>query len=191
MTRAKKTLKSPKTMKTQPPLTLAIKPVPKSLHGVNLRKLLTQTQWRKLRQSVIDRDGSSCLTCNSIPDRIYAHEDWEYDTTQKPAVARIGRIALQCWHCHACEHFMHTLIMVEDGSYGGQVIDEIVAHFCKVNGVGPEVFEAHLNGAIADWERLSELDWKVDFRPFAEADVLIAAEPKPPAKRKKKAGPLK
>jgi hypothetical protein len=141
--------------------------VPKPLHFRNLRKILTQTQWDKIRKPLIAEHGNKCQVCKEDVKQVYAHEEWEYDTAPTPAVSRFAGITLSCWHCHAVEHFLNTGLLVRSGSLTQQALDDTVAHFCRLNGVGPKEFEAHLAEAYAKWENLSALEWVIDWGPYA------------------------
>jgi hypothetical protein len=178
-------------------LRLQIRPIPKPLHGINLRTTLGKYRWKQLRQSITAERDLCCDTCGKKVESYSAlsgHEEWTYDTSQTPAVARVKGILLSCWHCHACDHFPLTLILEREGQITAEGVEEAIAHFCAVNHVGRDGFEQHLRAAMAEWDRLSELEWRVDFGPFAglvdeqrtalrlehtrfRADPVIAREP--------------
>jgi hypothetical protein len=136
---------------------------------MNLRHVLPKSRWTKLRQQLIGDRGLQCQTCGideTATSRIFVHEDWEYDTTRSPAVASLIGLKLSCWHCHAVAHFGATTNMALSGELDDRAIREAVDHFCRLNGVGRDVFDAHLEEAKAEWQQLSELEWQVDWRDF-------------------------
>jgi hypothetical protein len=164
-----------RTKEVGPDLRLRVSPIPKPLFGINLRKI-PKGGWGKIRQAAIQEHGNNCGTCGEkITNGLQGHEHWEYDTTSDPAIARIGAIVLQCRMCHDCEHFFRTLILVRNGAVSSDRVDELVQHFCRVNGVGPEEFNAHAVVAWNEWARLSALRWRVDFRPYSEQ--VVHADP--------------
>jgi hypothetical protein len=66
--------------------------------GMNLRRVLLQTQWRKIRQGLIAEHGLKCQTCGKVEtetSRIYAHEEWEYETKRSSGVARLVGLKLR------------------------------------------------------------------------------------------------
>jgi hypothetical protein len=100
------------------------------------------------------------------PSDLEAHEEWSYDTSSVPAVAQIETISLICKSCHRCEHFMHTVIMVEDGRYPPDTLEATAAHFCRVNKTTNDAFDRHLREAVKEYKRLSKIgleDWEVGF----------------------------
>src|ERR1700722_11647972 len=123
---------------------LEIKPIPKPIHGNNLRIALGQYAWKQLRQAILNERGVRCDTCGKRPEsgaQLFCHEDWSYDVSQVPAVATIKIIILSLWLCHACDHFPLTLILRSEGQIGDKGVEEAVAHFCSVNHVSRADFE--------------------------------------------------
>lgn len=148
----------------------AISPVPAPLWGVNLRAVLTKTGWRKLREGLIAERGLRCETCGQLQQEtkdIAAHEEWDYDTSSNPAVAKLTGIKLSCWPCHAVEHFGATKSMAASGEVGAYAVEDTIEHFCRLNGVGKAKFEAHHEAAFAEWARLNGLEWAMDWGAFA------------------------
>jgi hypothetical protein len=136
---------------------------------MNLRRLLPKSRWQKIRIGLIKESGLRCQTCSSTETeskRIFAHEEWEYETACSPAVAHLRGLVLSCWHCHAVEHFGATGNMVLSGEVTAQAIEDTIEHFCRVNQVGREAFDVHRAEARAKWTRLSKLEWTVDWGSF-------------------------
>ena len=161
----------------------AINPVPAPLWGVNLRSALSKTQWRKLREGVIAERGLHCQTCGqrqSEPRDLAAHEEWAYDTTTKAAVAKLTGINLSCWLCHAVEHFGATTNLAAAGDIGRFAVEDAIAHFCALNGVGRAEFEAHHKAAFAEWSQRNELEWSVDWGSFTAAVEARNSTPRAP-----------
>ena len=149
---------------------LSVRMISRPLWGLNLRRALPVSRWNKIRRAHIAERGLKCQTCGKAgteSKRIFCHEEWYYDTTRDPAVARLTGLVLSCWHCHAVEHFGATGNMVRSGELTPRAIEDTVEHFCRVNGVGREAFAAHGAEARAQWDRLSRLRWEVDWGPFA------------------------
>ncbi len=149
----------------------AIKMVPRPLWDQNLRRAIPASRWTKVRRSLIAERGLNCQTCGKAEaesKRLQAHEDWEYETTCTPAIAHLRRLVLSCWHCHAVEHFGRTHNMVRTGQLSAQGLEDTINHFCRLNQVGRAEFEAHVAEAAAEWARLSELEWSVDWGEFAD-----------------------
>lgn len=161
----------------------SIRMVPGPLWGMNLRRMLPKSRWQKIRHGLIQERGLRCQTCGKTETeskRIFAHEEWEYETTSSPAVAHLRGLVLSCWHCHAVEHFGATNNMVLSGELTVQAIEDTIEHFCRVNQVGREVFDAHLAEARVEWTRLGKMDWKVDWGAFIA--LVTAADQKRRAK---------
>lgn len=61
-------------------LPLQIELVPSTAFGENLRKLLTKTEWDKVRKAVYKRAGYKCEICGGKGEKhpVEAHEEWLY-----------------------------------------------------------------------------------------------------------------
>ena len=161
----------------------SIRMVPGPLWGMNLRRLLPKSRWNKIRQGLIAERGLKCETCGKVENessRIYAHEEWDYETKRSSGIARLVGLKLSCWHCHAVEHFGATGNMVLSGELSRRAVEDTIEHFCRLNGVDRQTFQAHLAEAKAEWMRLSQLKWTVDWGRFAslvtEADAARRAK---------------
>lgn len=146
-------------------LALDIEPVPKPLWHENLRHRLTQAQWRRERAKVIAERGLVCESCGKVEalsKKIAAHEEWSYDTTTTPAVARLLGIKLSCWSCHAVEHIGMAHELATSGAVP-HALDVAIAHFCTMNGATRAEFEAHKDRVFAEWHRRNQLTWVVDW----------------------------
>src|SRR3546814_4228732 len=69
------------------------------------------------------------------------------------------------WSSDVCSSdlFFRTLNMHASGEIEDNLVEEAISHFCRVNGVSGEDFDRHLEASFAEWRRLSELDWVVDY----------------------------
>jgi len=136
---------------------------------MNLRRSLGKYRWGKLRKTTLQARGLRCETCGKTETesrRAFVHEEWSYETDAGPAVARLTGLTVTCWFCHMVEHFGAVANMVRSGELRPEAVDEVIAHFCRVNRVAREEFDIHLVEAKAEWFRLSRLEWKVDLAEF-------------------------
>lgn len=148
-------------------LKLRVNPLPAQLWGKNLRSFMSKARWNENREALISERGSICGTCGrEISDRLQAHEDWVLDLSVNPPVAKLQRLALICWHCHMCEHFGRLNTLIASGALAITVRDEVIEHFCEVNNVGRPFFHSHYKEAMTEWERLSRMEWLVDWGDF-------------------------
>ena len=132
---------------------------------------MTATEWIKLRASIIDERGMCCETCGkklAASKQIMAHEDWDYDASTKPAVAKLIKIQLSCWHCHAIEHFGGMTNIVSDGGLSMQAIVDTIAHFCLINSATEPDFRQHHSEVMANWDEMNKLSWVIDWGVYSE-----------------------
>lgn len=152
------------------PYKLAISMIPRRLWGENLRKVLTRSRWDKIRQGKITECGLKCETCGKIEresKRISAHEEWEYTTNGQSGVALLVGVRLACWLCHSVEHFGGRENMVANGELPERAIEDIIKHFCRVNGVQRKAFEQHWIESREEGLRLAAIaDWRTDYGSY-------------------------
>lgn len=149
----------------------SVRMVPRPLWGMNLRHKIPKSRWGKIRLGLIQERGLRCQTCGKTETEskhIFAHEEWQYETTCSPAVAHLKGLTLSCWHCHAVEHFGATGNMVLSGELTPRAIEDTIEHFCRVNQVDRDAFRRHGAEARAEWTRLNKLEWVIDWGPFQE-----------------------
>ncbi len=150
----------------------AVRMVPGPLWQRNLRKgrFIPTSRWDKIKAGVFDQHGLTCQTCGKVETeqkRLNVHEEWEYLTDRRPAIARLTGLKISCWHCHMIEHFGVLENMVRSGELTQQAIDNTVEHFCRVNKVGRDEFNEHLARAKTEWAHLNQLKWEVDWGEYA------------------------
>ena len=111
---------------------LSIQLVPQQLWFRNLRKLMSQYEWSKLRKKVIAERGLVCETCGFVAPlskNIFCHEKWTYETSTDPWIAKLIGIEMTCWNCHSIEHWKRTEMLVAQGTLRTETLDLLVNHF--------------------------------------------------------------
>lgn len=149
--------------------------VPFPLHHVNLRAIMGQTDWKRLRQALLERNGQVCTLCGKEVDesrKLQAHEEWVYLERADPAVAWLSRVSLVCWHCHAVEHPGMLSVLLKSGAVGERALADTIEHYCYVNGETKRHWHTQLKRAQKEFDRRSALNWYVDYGPFAEWGFL-------------------
>jgi hypothetical protein len=144
-------------------LKLTIELVPSTTWYNNIRKVLTQSQWNKIRKQAISESNNKCFICGSVPKSLDCHELWEYDEVNKIQTLK-GFIAL-CKSCHLVKHIGMAGILAAQGQID---IENIIQHFMVVNNCSREVFEKHKQEAFQEWNKRSRTKWKVDFGRYKE-----------------------
>ena len=148
----------------------AVHLVPTPLWGVNLRAKLSASSWKSLRARLLAERGLRCETCGAVEEarKIHAHEEWSYHASQATAVARVTSVQLVCAKCHAVEHFGRLTLLAARGQLAASVLDDVIAHFCRVNDATPADFDDAEAAAVTTWRRLSAIsEWRVEWGPFA------------------------
>src|SRR5581483_8579243 len=108
-----------------------------------------------------------CGRTETNAKKIHAHEQWHYDTSTTPARAIVVGVELICGKCHAVEHFGRLRILYKRGEIGVEVLNDVIAHFCKTNGATVDEFLAHEDRVVTEWRKLCDIkEWVVDAARF-------------------------
>src|SRR5208283_295796 len=147
---------------------------PLFMSGASIRKA-AKGRWPGIRRRLLADQGSVCEACGFIAQEarlIHGHEVFEYDLAAKKV--RLIRIALLCFKCHNCKHFEHFSVLHGLGTFTSQNPEDLIAHFCTVNGCSRSDFEAHFRAATERRELLdstfgANFQGEIDYGVYAEA----------------------
>jgi hypothetical protein len=104
-----------------------------------------------------------------------AHEQWVYDDEE--AVSHLAGIIAICDLCHHCKHLGFAGNLAAAGKLD---IEQVIAHYCAVNGCTRDDYERDKDLAFAQWsERSDASGWKTDFSEYAA--LLDVTTPQPEA----------
>jgi len=143
-------------------LRLTIELVPKPLWRNNLRELMGQYRWKKLREKVYADNGYKCAICGAEGVRLNCHEVWEYD--DKNHIQRLRGFTALCNMCHAVKHIGMTGILAAQGNFD---FEAVITHFCRVNQCDRSTWDKHYEESFRIWRERSKHQWKVDLGEFA------------------------
>src|SRR5260370_25968 len=125
-----------------PSMKLTLELIPSTAWLHSLHRYLTDKAWTNLRQSILDKNGTSCSVCGATNVRLDCNEQWEFD--DKTHIQRLVGLVMLCQMCHLTVH------MMERGSITNDVLAE---HFMKVNGCSREEFEVHYQQCLEEQAR--------------------------------------
>lgn len=142
-------------------LRLTIELVPQTCWYSNMRKVLSRTQWDRLRRQVYAAYNHRCGICGAT-GRLECHEIWHYDD-EKHIQTLQGFIALCEW-CHHVKHIGLSRILANQDKLD---YARVVAHFMQVNDCDRETFERHRKQAFEQWEERSGFEWVTELGEYA------------------------
>jgi hypothetical protein len=154
-------------------MNLTIELVPKTAHYANLRNAVKRSVWEKIAKKTKEEQGGKCGICGDQSHRLNCHEIWKYDDSNF-IYTLVGFISL-CGYCHDVKHMGFTKIKAEQGLVD---LEEVIEHFCKVNGCTRAEFKKHEKEAFVEYHARSQYKWEPDFGEFAqyiEKDVTNAS----------------
>jgi hypothetical protein len=141
-------------------LKLTIELVPRTSWYNNMRKVLPQSDWDKIRKRTYAEYGHRCGICGFV-GKLNCHEIWHYDD-QNRIQKLAGFIAL----CDLCHHVKHIGLADILASRGELDFDKVVEHFLQVNECNKETFEQHHRHAFEQWRERSKYEWRIDLGEY-------------------------
>jgi 5-methylcytosine-specific restriction endonuclease McrA len=139
---------------------LEIELVPATTWEANLRKVLSQSEWDKIRKKAYADYGYKCGICG-VSERLSCHEIWNYDDINHIQTLK-GFIAL-CDMCHHVKHIGRAGILAREGKLN---YSKVVEHFMNVNNCDLATFKKHREEAFKQWAERSTYEWKVDIGKY-------------------------
>ncbi|MFS1519537.1 HNH endonuclease [Bacillus sp. SCS-151] len=108
--------------------------LPSYAQGKNIRSLLPQKLWDKVRKEIFNDNKNRCQICGN-ESHLEGHEVWEFDIDN--CVLHLKDIESLCKLCHSVKHFNNTIINSKN-------MDYVIEHFMHVNNCSKEEFKKHL-----------------------------------------------
>ena len=143
-------------------LKLTIELVPSPCWQSNLRSSMSRADWDKLRKSVYATYNYRCGICEANDVQLNCHEIWHYDD-EKHVQKLVGFIAL-CPMCHHCKHLGHAGILASQGKLD---LEQVIAHFMRVNHCSREDFSVHRKAAFDKWHERNRFEWTTELGTYA------------------------
>lgn len=158
---------SPTTARVSPSAyRLRIELIPERQWGVNLRALMSETQWSQVSAAVFESASHRCEICGGVgrAHPLECHETWLYDEDPnfaRPRRAQIltGMQAL-CPPCHRVKH----LGFADKSGW----LDASLDHLATVNGISTREARAYLEAAYVQQRRRASMRWDQDISWFRE-----------------------
>ncbi len=147
---------------------LTIELVPRTSWYSNMRSVMPQSAWDRLRKSVYAEYNHRCGVCGA-EDRLECHEIWEYDDKNHIQTLR-GFIAL-CALCHRVKHIGLAGIHAREGKLD---YEQVIEHFMRVNECNRKAFEQHKKQAFEQWRLRSQYQWQVNLGDY---ESLVSKRP--------------
>ncbi len=133
---------------------LSIELVPSTAWFSNVRSIVTEHEWSRIKRAVYRRAGRRCEICNGYGSKwpVECHEIWDYDDDKKLQTLK-GLIAL-CPSCHEVKHIGYASIR-------GRA-EMARAHLCSVNNWSQEKAISYIEEQFRKWEERSMYEWHLD-----------------------------
>jgi hypothetical protein len=165
-----------------PPARLTIELVPKTSWYNNVRALVDELGWDRIRRQVYRQADYRCEVCGGRgPEHpVECHEVWRYD--DRTRVQLLVRMIGLCPACHEVKH----MGLANVRGKGAQAR----AHLARVNGWTLEQADAYIAEAFQVWVQRSQGPWTLDLkglRPYVlgnEYARIVRQAAVPPERRR-------
>ena len=150
-------------------LKLTIELVPSTAWNLSLYNLLPRNEWCNLKDKVFAQEGRACYICGKTEKALSLHEFWTYDASTH--IQKLAEFHHLCNLCHKIKHigfWCHTADGRAKLQQEGLTRNELIGHFCTVNGCTKDEFQQHERDAFAIWEKRSQYRWKQDFGEYSK-----------------------
>jgi hypothetical protein len=148
-----------------PPARLTVELVPKTSWYNNVRALVDELGWDRIRRQMYRQADYRCEICGGRgPEHpVECHEVWRYDDQTR--VQRLVRMIALCPSCHGVKHMGFARVRGRSA--------QAREHLARVNGWTPEQTSAYINEAFRVWAQRSQGPWTLDLeglRPYVLAN---------------------
>lgn len=150
---------------------LEIELVPQNVWGKNLRNMMGNYRWNKLRQKILNEKGKVCSICQAQSKILHIDEMYEYDTANH--VQKLIGFRVLCAACHLVKHFGRAEQLAARGEID---INNIINHFCTVNSCTLIDFYVYRKKVYKEWLDKNKYKWTNDLGEFAhylEKDAFV------------------
>ena len=162
------------TIESHGKMKLTIELVPSTVWYLSIyqfyKKARQPQKWHEIKKGLFEKEGRFCWICREESAKLEAHEIWSYDDIRH--IQKLEGIHHLCHFCHKIKHiglWLHT----QDGERmlkkEGFLKEDIIRHFCKVNGCSWEEFKRQEDEAFRVWKQRSRFQWKQDFGEYDPA----------------------
>jgi hypothetical protein len=161
---------------------LTVELVPKTSWHDNVRALVDERTWDRIRRQVWRQAGYRCEVCGGRgPEHpVECHEVWRYD--DRTRMQTLVRMITLCPDCHQVKHIGYASVRGKSA--------QARAHLARVNGWTLAQADVHIAEAFRVWAQRSQGPWTLDLeglRPYVLGNeylriVRLAAIP--PARRR-------
>lgn len=127
--------------------------LPSTSWEANLRTMLSEKEWDRLRRFCYQAAGNTCVACGSRGEpHVEAHESWGFD--EKTGVQKLRGLHCFCPTCHKCKHIGIS------GRLG--MLPAVHQRLMWLNDWTREDLERGLAAMQARQEELSKRQWTLD-----------------------------
>lgn len=131
---------------------LTIELIPQTSFFKNIRSLVSQTKWNKIKKIVFKKANYKCEICNGQGNKhpVECHEIWDY----KDGIQKLKGLIALCPKCHMVKHYGYTQI---------RGLEHVaIAHIQKINNWTKKETIIYIQQCFKIWRIRSQKHWKLN-----------------------------
>lgn len=140
---------------------LTVELVPGTVWFSNLRSILKESQWGKIKRKTFAKAGYRCEICGGCGLKwpVECHEIWHYDDEKK--IQTLSGLTALCPSCHEVKHI---------GFAEKRGRKDIAAkHLCKINNWSQKLTNTYIDEQFDKWRERSNYQWQLDISYLKDA----------------------
>ncbi|WP_427071282.1 HNH endonuclease [Lysinibacillus fusiformis] len=115
---------------------------PGAYHGNTVRTNISQSLWKKIRSSVLEKNNYACTICGYQPPveelkKLHVHEVEEYGEDELLCILK--DLDLICINCHSMKHIGRTFSRLNN-----EQLNKLKLHFISVNNCSEDDYKEYL-----------------------------------------------
>jgi hypothetical protein len=134
--------------------------VPSPLFHKSVHDLFNNDKrWKRIRDATRMKVDNRCSAC-ATQDNPHCNEVWKYRDAGAIGVAELIAFEILCRACHNAHH-IGRIIALRDGA----ILDAVLAHLAKVNGILPKETVVLVDTALKTHAKRSKKSWTMTVAP--------------------------
>ena len=150
------------------PPKLRVALVPSTCWLSNVRSLMKEWAWRKLKDSIAEMGEYRCEVCRGQGRKhpVECHEVWGYDDERR--VQALLRLQALCPMCHRVKHLGRSINLGYEEVACGWL--------ARVNGWDAATTSTYVDAAFRQWSARSQHGWTLDLTTLGEVYEVSSAD---------------
>lgn len=139
--------------------------IPEHAFRQKARSLMSSSQWKQLKASVINRAQETCSICGAHTSDLMTHDSWSYE--EETHTQKLLEVQAVCKDCHMVIHIGRTQKIGSEA--------QAMEHFLKVNACSFKEYLKEMIRAKEELEKRNQIPvWELDLKWIKEQGIVLS-----------------